>query len=120
MDLSTLLMRVLHDVLEENDASRRRAAIDELFHQDAEFSEFGGGVFRGRAEIDTFVGGFRASHPDFRYQLLGDPEVIGNGGRVRWVTGPPGESPAAAGADFMVTRDGRIAAVYLFFDQLPP
>ena len=38
MDLSTLLMRVLHDVLEENDAGRRRAAIDEFFHQDAEFS----------------------------------------------------------------------------------
>ena len=119
MDLSALLVRVLHDVLEENDTGRRRAAIDELFHQDAQFGEFGAGVFRGRAEIDAFVGRFRASHPDFRYQLLGEPEVVGNGGRVRWVAGPAGGPPAAAGADFIVVREGRILAIYLFFDPPP-
>ena len=31
----------------------------------------------------------------------------------------PGEAPAYAGTDFIIARDGRIAAVYLFFDQLP-
>ena len=30
-----------------------------------------------------------------------------------------GETPAYAGTDFIIARDGRIAAVYLFFDQLP-
>ena len=65
------------------------------------------------------MGRFRASHPDFRYQLLGEPEVVGNGGRVRWITGPPGAPPAAAGATFMVAREGRVAAIYLFFDPLP-
>ena len=29
-----------------------------------------------------------------------------------------GESPAYAGTDFIIARDGRIAAVYLFFDKL--
>ena len=62
---------------------------------------------------------FRATHPDFRYQLIGDPEVIGDGGRVRWVSGRPGEPPVDAGTDFIISRDGRIAAVYLFFDNLP-
>jgi hypothetical protein len=30
-----------------------------------------------------------------------------------------GEAPAYAGTDFIIARDGRIAAVYLFFDELP-
>jgi hypothetical protein len=42
-----------------------------------------------------------------------------NGGRVRWVSDRPGEAPAYAGTDFIIARDGGIAAVYLFFDQLP-
>jgi hypothetical protein len=43
---------------------------------------------------------------------------VGNGGRVQWVEGRPGEAQAHAGTDFSITRDGRIAAVYLFFDKL--
>jgi len=40
-----------------------------------------------------------------------------NGGRIQWVSGRPGEPPAYAGTDFIVARDGRIAAIYLFFDK---
>jgi hypothetical protein len=43
---------------------------------------------------------------------------VGNGGRVQWVSGRHGEAPANAGSDFIIARDGRIAAVYLFFDKL--
>ena len=42
-----------------------------------------------------------------------------NAGRIRWVSGRPGEAPAYAGTDFIIVRNGRIAAVYLFFDKLP-
>jgi hypothetical protein len=35
------------------------------------------------------------------------------------VEGRPGEAPSLAGTDFIVARDGRIAAVYLFFEELP-
>jgi hypothetical protein len=44
---------------------------------------------------------------------------LGNAGRVQWVSGWPGEPPAYAGTDFIIARDGRIAALYLFFDKLP-
>jgi hypothetical protein len=44
--------------------------------------------------------------------------VSGDGGRIKWVSGRPGEAPAYAGTDFIVTREGRIAALYLFFDKL--
>ncbi|WP_065372141.1 nuclear transport factor 2 family protein [Ensifer adhaerens] len=117
--VSTLLLRNLHDVFGEIDAGRRRAAIDEIFHEDAVFYDPKGGVFRGRDEIDRIAGVIKATHPDFQYQPIAPPEEIGNGGRVRWLSGSPGKPPAYAGTDFIIARDGKIAAVYLFFDALP-
>jgi len=117
--ISTLLLRNLSDVFGENDAVRRRVAIDEIFHEDAVFYDPKGGIFRGRAEIDRIAAELRATHHDSRYQPIGEPEEAGNGGRVRWVEGRPGEAPALAGTDFIIVRDGRIAAIYLFFDKLP-
>ena len=116
--VSTLLLRNLNEVFAEIDPARRRAAIDEIFHEDAVFHE-PNGIYRGREEIDRIAGVIKASHPDFQYQLLSPPEVVGDGGRVRWVEGSPGQPPAVAGTDFIIARDGKIAAVYLFFDKLP-
>ncbi len=117
--ISTLLTRNLHDVFGENDPARRRAAIDEIFTEDCVFYEPNGGVYRGRDEIDRIAGVIRATHTDFRYQPIAEPEELGNAGRVKWVEGRPGEAPDVAGTDFIIARDGRIAAVYLFFDKLP-
>ncbi len=117
--ISTLLTRNLHDVFGENDPKRRRAAIDEIFTEDCVFYDPSKGVYRGRDEIDRVAGAIKATHPDFRYQPIAEPEELGNGGRVQWVSGRPGEAPICAGTDFIITRDGRIAALYLFFDKLP-
>ena len=117
--ISTLLLRNLDDVFGEIDPVRRRSAVDEIFHDDAVFFEPGDGIYRGRDEIDRIAGIIRAQHPDYRYQPLAPPEEIGDGGRVRWVSGVPGKTPEYAGTDFIVARDGKIAAVYLFFDELP-
>jgi hypothetical protein len=117
--ISTLLTRNLQEVFDENDPARRRAAIDELWNEDGVFYDPKTGVHRGRDEIDRIAGAIRAIHPDFRYQPITEPEESGNGGLVRWVSGPPGEAPAYAGTDFIIVRDGRIAALYLFFDKLP-
>jgi hypothetical protein len=116
--ISFLLTRNLHDVFGESDPRRRRAAIDEIFTEDCVFYE-PGGVYRGRDEIDRVAGAIKATHPDFRYQPIAEPEELGDGGRIQWVSGRPGEAPAYAGTDFIMARDGRIAAVYLFFDKLP-
>jgi len=106
--ISTLLTRNLHDVFGENDPARRRAAIDEIWTEDGVFYDPKTGVHRGRGEIDRVAGAIRATHPDFRYQPIAAPEELGNGG-----------APAYAGTDFIIARDGRIAALYLFFDKLP-
>lgn len=116
-DIPTLLMRNLNDVFGENDPKRRRAAMDEIYAEDIVFYDPMGGVFRGRDEIDKVAGKLRAMHPDFRYQPKGEPEVVGESGRVRWTEGRPGDKPEVAGTDFIVARDGRIAAIYLYFDK---
>ena len=116
--ISTLLTRNLHDVFGENDPARRRAAINEIFTEDCVFYDPMGGAYRGRDEIDRIAGELRATHLDFRYQSIAEPEEVGNGGRIQWVSGRPGDAPAYAGTDFIMARDGRIAAVYLFFDKL--
>ena len=115
--ISTLLTRNLHDVFGENDPARRRTAIYEIFTEDCVFYDPSKGVYRGRDEIDRVAGAIRATHPDFRYQPIAQPEELGNAGRIQWVSGRPGEAPAYAGPDFIVARDGRIAAIYLFFDK---
>ena len=117
--ISTLLTRNLHEVFGENDPARRRAAIDEIFTEDCVFYDPSRGVYRGRGEIDRVAGALRATHPDFRYQPIAEPEELGNGGRIQWISGRPSEPPAYAGTDFIIARDGQIAALYLFFDKLP-
>ena len=117
--ISTLLTRNLQDVFGENDPARRRAAIEEIFTEDCVFYDPTKGVYRGRDEIDRVAGAIRATHPDFRYQPITEPEELGNGGRIQWVSGRPGEAPAYAGTDFIIAQDGRIGALYLFFDKLP-
>ena len=116
--ISTLLKRNLTDVFGENDPVRRRAAIEEIFAEDAVFYDPNKNVYIGRAEIDRIAGALRETHRDFTYQPLAEPEEVGNGGRIRWVEGRPGAAPEIAGTDFIIARDGRIAAVYLFFDKL--
>lgn len=116
--ISTLLLRNLHDVFGEGDPVRRRAAIDEIFAEDAVFHE-PGGAHRGRDAIDRVAGIIRASHPSFRYTPTGAPQEVADAGRIRWVSGAPGAPPAYAGTDFIIVRDGTIAALYLFFDRPP-
>src|SRR5947207_3586436 len=105
--ISTLLTRNLQDVFGENDPARRRAAIDEIFTEDCVFYDPKTGVHRGRDEIDRIAGAIKATHPDFRYQPIAEAEELGNGGRIQWVSGPPGEAPAYAGTDFIIVLEGQ-------------
>jgi hypothetical protein len=116
--ISTLLTRNLHDVFGEGDPARRREAVDDIYTEDCVFYE-PGGVYRGRDEIDRIAGVIRAIHLDFQYTPTAEPEELHNAGRIRWVSGRTGEAPAYAWTDFIIVRDGRLAALYLFFDKLP-
>jgi hypothetical protein len=43
---------------------------------------------------------------------------LGNGGRIRWVSGRPGAAAAYAGTDFIIARDGRIAPFISFLTRI--
>ncbi len=49
-------------------------------------------------------GAIKVTRPDFQYHPIAEPEELGNGGRVRWVSGRPDEAPAYAGTDFIIAR----------------
>ena len=115
--ISTLLIRNLDDVSGEIDPARRRAAIDEIFHEDAVYYDLNG-AYRGRDEIHRIAGVYRGSHPELRFKPSAPPEELGDGGRLRWVSGRPDFAPSYAGTDFIIARDGRIAAIYRFLDKL--
>ena len=117
--ISDLLIRNLRDVFGENDPARRRAAIDEIWAEDGVFYDPKSGAHRGRDEIDRVAGAIKATHPDFRYQPIAEPQELGDAGMVPWISGLPGEVPAYSGTDFLIARDGRIAALYLSFDKRP-
>jgi len=59
----------------ENDPARRRAVIDEIFTEDCVFYDPNNGIYRGRDEIDRIAGAIKATHPDFQYQPIAEPDV---------------------------------------------
>ena len=114
--ISILLIRNLDDVFAENDPARRRSAMDEIFYEDVVYYDRAG-AFRGRDEIERIARKYRVSHPEYRYKPSAPPEELGDGGRLRWVSSHPSFAPSYAGTDFIIARDGRIAAIYRFFDK---
>ena len=74
--IATLLLRNLSDVFGENDPVRRRASIDEIFHEDAVLYDPNGRVLRGRDEIDRIAGVIKGTHPEFKSQPLARNEAM--------------------------------------------
>src|SRR5262249_7169122 len=116
--IATLLNRNLREVFGEGDRARRRAAIGELYTEDC-VRYAPPGTFVGHDALDKFAGDLRATHPHFVYTPHGPTQVLHNSGRLAWGSGPKGETPAYTGVDFIIARDGKIAALYVFLDQAP-
>ena len=111
-----LLNRNLHEVFGEGDRARRRAAIEELWAEDGVLYVPPGAIV-GHDAIDKFAGDLRATHPDYVYTPVGDPQVLHNAGRMAWGSGLRGEAPEYTGWDVIIVRDGKIAALYVFLDD---
>ena len=116
--IETLLIRNLPEVFGEGDPARRRAAIAELYTEDCTLY-VPPGAFVGHDALDKFAGELRATHPHFVYTPHGAPQALHNSGRLAWGSGPQGEAPAYTGVDFIIVRDGKIAAPYVYLDSPP-
>jgi SnoaL-like domain len=113
-----LLRRNLQEVFGEANPAHRRAAIEELYTDDCVLY-VPPGVFVGHDALDKFAGDLRATHPHFVYTPLGAPQALHNAGRLAWGSGSLGEKPDYTGLDVIITRDDKIAALYVFLDTLP-
>ena len=77
------------------------------------------GIFVGHDALDKFASDLRATQPHYVYTPHGSPQVLYNSGRLAWGSGPNGETPVYTGVDFIIARDGKIAALYVYLDSPP-
>jgi len=116
--IEPLLNRNLPEVFGEGDRARRRGAIRELYTDDCVLY-VPPGIFVGHDALDKFAGDLRATHPHYVYTPQGAPQVLHNSARLAWGSGPKGEKPVYTGVDFIIARDGKIAALYVYLDSPP-
>jgi len=116
--IATLLKRNLVEVFGENDPQLRKAAIGEIYAEDAVVYAPPGSIV-GHDAIDKFAGDLRSTHPHYVYTPSGEPQVLHDSGRLAWGSGPDGEPPRYTGEDFILARKGRIAALYVFLNSPP-
>jgi hypothetical protein len=110
-----LLHRNLQEVFGQGDAARRRAATEEFYTDDCAVY-VPDGAFVGHDALDKFAGELRATHPQFVYTPHGEPQALNNGGFLAWGSGLKGEPPDYTGLDFIVVRENKIAALYVFLN----
>ena len=116
--IETLLDRNLPEVFGEGDPARRRSAIQELYTEDCVLY-VPPGTFVGHDALDKFAGDLRATHPNYVYTPHGAPQVLHNSGRLAWGSGQKCGAPQYTGVDFIIARDGKIEALYVYLDAPP-
>ena len=102
----------------EHDATARQALLSERWAADASYADplMQG---RGHAEIDALIAGVQARFPDFRFDLIGQPDGNGRHVRFSWRLGPAASDSVVEGTDFVTLAGERIGAVAGFLDKVP-
>ena len=77
------------------------------------------GTVVGHDALDKFAGDLRSMHPHYVYAPSGEPQVLQDSARLAWGSGPRGEPPRYTGEDFILVRNGKIAALYVYLDSPP-
>src|SRR5258705_2173089 len=117
--IETLLNRNLPEVFGEGDPARRRASNSGTLHRRLCAMRVPPGTFVGHDALYKVAGDLHATHPHYVYTPHGAPQVLHNSGRLAWGSGPKGEAPQYTGVDFIIVRDGKIAALYVYLDSAP-
>jgi hypothetical protein len=116
--IETLLKRNLREVFGERDPARRRAAIEELFVEDAVFSD-PHQRHVGRDALDRAVTALHELMPGYLFKEIGAAQARTDSGRLAWSFGPTEDPQRITGVDVIVVRGNQIAALYTFLDQAP-
>jgi hypothetical protein len=103
----------------QTDPAARRAAVAELFTEDARYTDPLADV-AGRAAIEATIAAVQARFPGCTFRLAGPVDAHHEQLRFTWHLGPEGQEAPIAGFDVAVTDgDGRIRAVLGFLDRVP-
>jgi hypothetical protein len=117
-DVQHLVERYLA-IWNERDAAARRTAVEDVFSEDATYTD-PLVVAEGREAIDATVGAVQQQFPDFVFRPAGDVDAHHNIARFTWELGPEGGEAIVVGFDVAVlSDDGRIAKVHGFLDKVP-
>ena len=107
------------DTWNETDPSARRAAVDQLFTEDARYVDPMAAA-DGHEAIASMIGAVQQQFPDFRFRLAGPVDGHHDQARFGWELGPEGSPAPIVGFDVAVSdASGRIQAVLGFLDKVP-
>jgi hypothetical protein len=109
------LLRKNLEAFGERDAEKRRTAISTIWESDGVFID-PDGTHIGPEAIDNAVEDLLLKFPNFVFSELGVPDSHNGIGRLTWGFGPEGKKPAVAGLDVIVSKAGKIKALYTFLD----
>lgn len=103
----------------EPDAGRRTSLLAANWNEEASYADPLATV-AGHAEINQLIGGVQERFPDYRFQLIKGPDTVGDRVRFSWALGPADSVDAPIeGTDFVLIKDGKLAAVTGFLDKVP-
>ena len=117
-DVDALMQANVVRVFNERNPDRRRAALGELYTEDATLYD-PDTVATGREAISAAVDHLlRTLPPGFVFTATG--HAVGHNGAARlfWRAGPPDGPVAITGTDVAHIEDGRIKLLYVFVDPL--
>jgi hypothetical protein len=109
------LLRKNLEAFGERDAEKRRTAISTIWESDGVFVD-PDGLHVGPEAIDNAIERLLLKFPDFVFSKLGVPDSHNGIGRLTWGFGPAGKKPAVTGLDVIVSKAGKIEALYTFLD----
>jgi hypothetical protein len=116
--LDALMQANIVRVFNERNSDRRRAALGELYAEDATLYD-PETVATGREAISEAVDSLHHMlPPDFVFTATG--HAVGHNGAARlfWRAGPPDGPAAVTGTDVAHIEDGRIKLLYVFVDPV--
>jgi hypothetical protein len=116
-DPKTIARRYIN-LWNERAPDRRREILSQNWTDDAKYVDplMSGD---GHDGVDALIAGVQQRFPDFRFQLIGEPNGFGDNVRFSWGLGPDGADSPIKGTDFAVLKDGRIRSITGFLDQVP-
>jgi hypothetical protein len=118
IDLDALMQANIARVFNERNSDRRRAALGELYTENATLCD-PETVATGREAISRAVDNLlRILPPDFVFTATG--RAVGHNGAARlfWRAGPRDGPAAITGTDVAHIEDGRIKLLYVFVDPV--